>query len=95
LQEAKGNQPYLRIFEAEDFKSFLPIIYNIRKVKITESYHKNLGLARIRDTMAYSSIPGGMGLPQYVGYTSRQGAVGKNPETKLTRSCEWAVASNG
>jgi hypothetical protein len=25
----------------------LPIIYNIRKVKITESYHKFLGLTRI------------------------------------------------
>jgi hypothetical protein len=35
----------------------LPIIYEIRKVKIAGSYHKILGLTRIGDTMAVSLIP--------------------------------------
>jgi hypothetical protein len=56
LQEAKGNQPYLRIFEAEDFKSFLPIIYSIRKVKIAEAYHNISRVGRSRDNMALSLI---------------------------------------
>ena len=32
----------------------LPIIYNIRKVKIIDAYHKFLGLARVEDSMALS-----------------------------------------
>jgi hypothetical protein len=32
----------------------LPIIFNISEVKITDSYHKFLGLTRIGDTMAES-----------------------------------------
>jgi hypothetical protein len=32
--------------------NFLPIISNIGRIKITDSYHKFLGLTRIRDNMA-------------------------------------------
>jgi hypothetical protein len=39
--------------ESRDEKSrFLPIIFNIRKAKITDAYHKILGLTRIGDNMA-------------------------------------------
>ena len=41
------NFPNLWIFEADNFSSYLPIIYNIRKAKITDSYHKFIGLARV------------------------------------------------
>jgi hypothetical protein len=44
--------------ESRDEKSrFLPIIFNIRKAKITDAYHKILGLTRIGDNMAVSLIP--------------------------------------
>ena len=36
------------------YHTYLPIIYNITEVKITESYHKFLGLTRIRHCMAVS-----------------------------------------
>jgi hypothetical protein len=36
-----------RIFEAKYFARLLPIIFNIREVKITDSYHKLWGLTRI------------------------------------------------
>jgi hypothetical protein len=41
------NFPNLWIFEADNFSSYLPIIYNIRKAKIAGSYHKFLGLTDI------------------------------------------------
>jgi hypothetical protein len=46
--------------ESRDEKSrFLPIIYEIRKGKIAESYHRTLGLTRIGDNMAISEFSGG------------------------------------
>jgi hypothetical protein len=39
------------------FSKLLPIIYNIRKANITDSYHKFLGLTRSGDTMALSLVP--------------------------------------
>jgi hypothetical protein len=47
------------MFEAEDSKRVLPIIFSIGGVKITDSYHKFLGLTRMRDTMALSEFSGG------------------------------------
>jgi hypothetical protein len=45
---------YLWTFEAKDFPRYLPIIYETRKVTITESYHKILRMGESRDTMALS-----------------------------------------
>jgi hypothetical protein len=39
--------PQPSFFGADRFSGYLPIIYNIRKVKITDSYHKFLGLTTI------------------------------------------------
>jgi hypothetical protein len=44
----------------------LPIIFNIREVKITESYHKFLRLTRIGDTMAVSLISEATTTPQHI-----------------------------
>jgi hypothetical protein len=51
---------------ALSFSRYLPIIYKIRKVKITESYHKFLGLSRSGDNMANSMILKPMSQPQYM-----------------------------
>jgi hypothetical protein len=58
---------------------YLPIIYNIRKVKITESYHNIWGLTRIGDNMAISLIAGEMLHLQYVGRTSKKGRAISDP----------------
>jgi len=71
--------------------TYLPIIYNIRKANITDSYHKILGLTRSRDTMAKSLFPVYQcetSFPQFLAdiNTERTGTI----MMRTSRQREWA-----